>query len=72
MLGPVESISMDEMKKVFETNFFGTVRMIKEVMPDMKKRRDGHIIVMSSVMGLQGKTDTPSLTETFCVTQLNA
>uniref|UniRef100_A0A8C1THP5 Retinol dehydrogenase 8a n=1 Tax=Cyprinus carpio TaxID=7962 RepID=A0A8C1THP5_CYPCA len=54
LLGPVESISMDEMKKVFETNFFGTVRMIKEVMPDMKKRRAGHIIVMSSVMGLQG------------------
>ncbi|XP_051570748.1 retinol dehydrogenase 8-like isoform X2 [Myxocyprinus asiaticus] len=54
LLGPVESISLDEMKKVFETNFFGTVRMIKEVMPDMKKRRAGHIIVMSSVMGLQG------------------
>ncbi|TRY90272.1 hypothetical protein DNTS_005126 [Danionella cerebrum] len=54
LLGPVESISMNEMKKVFETNFFGTVRMIKEVMPDMKKRRGGHIIVMSSVMGLQG------------------
>ncbi|XP_026100789.1 retinol dehydrogenase 8 [Carassius auratus] len=54
LLGPVESISMDDMKKVFETNFFGTVRMIKEVMPDMKKRRSGHIIVMSSVMGLQG------------------
>ncbi|XP_059415312.1 retinol dehydrogenase 8a [Carassius carassius] len=54
LLGPVESISMDDMKKVFETNFFGTVRMIKEVMPDMKKRQSGHIIVMSSVMGLQG------------------
>ncbi|XP_016371713.1 retinol dehydrogenase 8-like isoform X1 [Sinocyclocheilus rhinocerous] len=54
LLGPVESISMDDMKKVFETNFFGTVRVIKEVMPDMKKRRAGHIIVMSSVMGLQG------------------
>ncbi|KAL0197054.1 hypothetical protein M9458_005594, partial [Cirrhinus mrigala] len=53
LLGPVESISMNDMKKVFETNFFGTVRMIKEVMPDMKKRRGGHIIVMSSVMGLQ-------------------
>lgn len=52
--GPLESISMDQMKKVFETNFFGTVRMIKEVMPDMKKRRAGHIIVMSSVMGMQG------------------
>ncbi|XP_061080547.1 retinol dehydrogenase 8-like isoform X2 [Conger conger] len=54
LLGPVESISMEDMKKVFETNFFGAVRMIKEVMPDMKKRRAGHIIVMSSVMGLQG------------------
>ncbi|XP_072531387.1 retinol dehydrogenase 8a isoform X1 [Salminus brasiliensis] len=54
LLGPVESISIDQMKRVFETNFFGTVRMIKEVMPDMKKRRSGHIIVMSSVMGMQG------------------
>ncbi|KAL6460513.1 hypothetical protein MHYP_G00304790 [Metynnis hypsauchen] len=54
LLGPLESISMEQMKRVFETNFFGTVRMIKEVMPDMKKRRSGHIIVMSSVMGMQG------------------
>lgn len=54
LLGPVESISIEEMKRVFETNFFGVVRMIKEVMPDMKKRRSGHIVVMSSVMGLQG------------------
>ncbi|XP_036409230.1 retinol dehydrogenase 8a [Megalops cyprinoides] len=54
LLGPLEAISMEEMKKVFETNFFGAVRMIKEVMVDMKKRRRGHIIVMSSVMGLQG------------------
>ncbi|XP_017541454.1 retinol dehydrogenase 8-like isoform X2 [Pygocentrus nattereri] len=54
LVGPVESISMEDMKKVFETNFFGVIRMIKEVMPDMKRRRSGHIIVMSSAMGLQG------------------
>lgn len=53
-MGPVENISIEEMKQVFETNFFGVVRMMKEVMPDMKKRRSGHIVVMSSVMGLQG------------------
>ncbi|XP_005991839.1 retinol dehydrogenase 8a [Latimeria chalumnae] len=53
-IGPIESISTDEMKKVFETNFFGAIRMIKAVLPDMKKRKSGHIIVMSSVMGLQG------------------
>lgn len=60
LVGPVESIPIEEMKKVFETNFFGVIRMIKEVMPDMKKRRGGHIIVVSSVMGLQGWN-----TETF-------
>ncbi|XP_071218987.1 retinol dehydrogenase 8-like isoform X2 [Salvelinus alpinus] len=54
LVGPVESISIAEMKSVFETNFFGVIRMIKEVMPDMKKRKGGHIIVVSSVMGLQG------------------
>ncbi|XP_037546314.1 retinol dehydrogenase 8 [Nematolebias whitei] len=53
LVGPVESIPIEEMKKVFETNFFGAIRMIKEVMPDMKRRRGGHIIVVSSVMGLQ-------------------
>lgn len=54
LVGPVESTTIEEMKKVFETNFFGVIRMIKEVMPDMKKRKGGHIIVISSVMGLQG------------------
>lgn len=63
LLGPIESISMEEMKKVFETNFFGMVRMIKEVIPDMKKRRSGHIVVMSSVMGLQGTVSRGRHTE---------
>ncbi|XP_013871318.1 retinol dehydrogenase 8 [Austrofundulus limnaeus] len=54
LVGPVESIPIEEMKRVFETNFFGVIRMIKEVMPEMKRRRGGHIIVVSSVMGLQG------------------
>ncbi|XP_067397060.1 retinol dehydrogenase 8-like [Emydura macquarii macquarii] len=54
MIGPIECQTIEEMKGVMETNFFGVVRMIKEVLPDMKKRRSGHIVVISSVMGLQG------------------
>ncbi|XP_075711558.1 retinol dehydrogenase 8 [Rhinoderma darwinii] len=53
-VGPLESISMDDMRKVFETNFFGVVRLVKEFLPVMKKRGSGHIVVISSVMGLQG------------------
>ncbi|XP_052402931.1 retinol dehydrogenase 8-like [Carassius gibelio] len=54
LVGPIEALSLDEMEQVFETNFYGVVRMIKEVMPDMKRRRSGHIIVISSVLGLHG------------------
>ncbi|XP_034272461.1 retinol dehydrogenase 8-like isoform X2 [Pantherophis guttatus] len=53
-IGPIECQSIEEMKAIMETNFFGVVRMIKEVLPDMKKRRSGHIVVISSVLGLQG------------------
>uniref|UniRef100_A0A4W6CWR6 Retinol dehydrogenase n=1 Tax=Lates calcarifer TaxID=8187 RepID=A0A4W6CWR6_LATCA len=54
MIGPIECQSIDEMKTVMDTNFFGLVRLLKEVLPDMKRRKKGHIVVISSVMGIQG------------------
>lgn len=54
-MGPVESITLEEMRSVFETNVFGPIRVIKEVMPGMKRRRAGHIIVISSVLGVQSE-----------------
>lgn len=56
MIGPVESQSVASMQRLFDTNFFGLVRLVKEVFPDMKRRRQGHIVVMSSVLGLQGES----------------
>ncbi|NXN94151.1 RDH8 dehydrogenase, partial [Rhinopomastus cyanomelas] len=53
-VGPVESLSVEAMRGIFDTNFFGAVRMVKALLPHMKQRRSGHIVVVSSVMGLQG------------------
>nr|XP_056721005.1 retinol dehydrogenase 8 [Euleptes europaea] len=54
LVGPIESTSIDDMKRIFETNFFGAIRMVKAVLPEMKRRQSGHIVVISSTMGLQG------------------
>uniref|UniRef100_A0A7N6AJ58 Zmp:0000001048 n=1 Tax=Anabas testudineus TaxID=64144 RepID=A0A7N6AJ58_ANATE len=54
MIGPLESQSIAAMKELFDTNFFGLARLVKEVLPDMKRQQSGHIVVMSSVMGIQG------------------
>ncbi|XP_004071663.1 retinol dehydrogenase 8 [Oryzias latipes] len=54
MIGPLECQSIATMKELFDTNFFGLVRLVKEVLPDMKRQQSGHIVVMSSVMGIQG------------------
>lgn len=55
LIGPVESQSMASIQHLFDTNFFGLVRLIQEIFPDMKRRKRGHIVVMSSVLGLQGE-----------------
>lgn len=54
LIGPIECQSIEEMKSVMDTNFFGLVRLMKEILPDMKRRKKGHIVVISSVMGIQG------------------
>lgn len=52
--GAMENISLDKTKEQFETNFFGTVRLIKSVLPIMRKQDSGLIINISSIGGLIG------------------
>jgi NAD(P)-dependent dehydrogenase (short-subunit alcohol dehydrogenase family) len=44
-----------EVRTLFETHFFGTVAMIKAVLPDMRARRSGAMVNISSI----GATVTP-------------
>lgn len=47
--GGVEETTVDEAKIQFDTNFFGTHRMCREVMPIMRQQGGGMIITVSSV-----------------------
>ncbi len=50
--GSIEDTSIREAEKQFDVNFFGTLRMIRHVLPAMRKQGRGRIIVISSVAGL--------------------
>ena len=41
LMGPLEETLMDEIKAQFETNFFGTTRVMQAVIPVMRKQRSG-------------------------------
>lgn len=54
LAGSLEEMSIDELKSQFETNFFGVVRVIKEVLPIMREQNYGIIVNVSSVGGKVG------------------
>jgi NAD(P)-dependent dehydrogenase (short-subunit alcohol dehydrogenase family) len=49
--GPIEDVPVDWAKGLFETNYFGTIRMIQAVLPGMRERRDGVVVNVSSIAG---------------------
>jgi NAD(P)-dependent dehydrogenase (short-subunit alcohol dehydrogenase family) len=49
--GASEEVSQDDMRALFETNFFGVVQMVNAVLPAMRQRRSGLIINISSAAG---------------------
>jgi len=47
--GPLSHIPIDQMRKVFEVNVFGTLAICQRVAQQMKERRAGRILIVSSI-----------------------
>jgi NAD(P)-dependent dehydrogenase (short-subunit alcohol dehydrogenase family) len=49
--GAIEDLSISDIRAIMETNYFGTIRCIKQVVKPMRERRSGCIINVGSVAG---------------------
>ena len=54
LIGALEQLSITEIKHEFETNFFGVINLIQNVLPIMRKQCNGRIINISSLGGRIG------------------
>lgn len=52
--GPIEEIPDVEIKRNFETNFFGPINVIKAVLPHMRNQNTGMIVNVTSIAGYMG------------------
>ena len=52
--GPIEDTPTEEMRNVFNTNFFGAIDVMKGVLPQMRKQKSGTIINVTSIAGYMG------------------
>jgi NAD(P)-dependent dehydrogenase (short-subunit alcohol dehydrogenase family) len=54
LFGALEDLPMEEIKRQYETNVFGVIRVSQIVLLIMRSQRDGIIINISSISGLAG------------------
>src|SRR5574337_1203377 len=60
LVGCLEDITINDIKAQFETNFFGIVRTVQQVLPTMRDQKSGIIVNISSVAGRIGFPVTPA------------
>jgi NADP-dependent 3-hydroxy acid dehydrogenase YdfG len=53
MVGTLETVHIEEAKKMFDVNVWGVVRVLQAVLPSMRKNKQGHVIGVSSTSGIR-------------------
>ncbi|MEZ0538119.1 oxidoreductase [Fibrella arboris] len=54
LLGSLEELTDQEARENFDVNVFGSLNVIRQVMPHLRARQSGHIINISSIGGFTG------------------
>jgi len=52
--GPVRDLSLESIRRCMEVNYYGSVHVIRAVLPLLLAQRSGHIVAISSVDGKKG------------------
>src|ERR1041384_5845507 len=52
--GPLAGLSDDQFRKILDNNIVSNLWLVQLVAPEMTKRKDGAIIIISSIGGLRG------------------
>jgi len=52
LMAVTEELKLDDLRRLYETNIFGLLRVTQAVLPHMRKRKSGRILMLSSVAGI--------------------
>lgn len=52
LIGAEECVTIEEVQNLFDVNFFGPLRLIQAVLPIMRQQQSGHILNISSGVGI--------------------
>ena len=53
-IGPMEYIDEAKMERQFNVNVYGPIRLIRAIMPIMRKQKSGYVMNVTSIAGLRG------------------
>src|SRR4051794_22219727 len=52
LFGALEELSDDDLRREFETNVFGALNVTRAALPELRRRRSGHVVQISSLEGV--------------------